>query len=335
LHASCVAVLLAAVVLSTPPAQAATSPSPSPSATATATATPSPLPSTDAAAREVQRQQRALAKETATLAKAAQSATATLQAYQQRRREAADATLEAAAEATRATAAGQATELARAHLQAYAGSLYRTGMVDSSLFIVSASLESRGPVQFLNGLRIAQHVASTEGSALSGLIAAEADQRNAAQEASAAVDRQHAAEALAATANAAAMKVVAAYRAHVVARRVVLARSTSTLRLAQQRDRNVEQATRTARLAGWRPTAACKGLDVSAYPNGMIPLDALSQLRRAGGRRGREADPGRRTRSQQPWLGTCSRPLRRHRVVRHPHAPVDGRQRASLRLVPP
>jgi hypothetical protein len=280
MRGSSAALLLAALVLSSTPAWAGHSPSPSPSPSpgASGSPTPSPLPSTDAAAREVQRQQRALAKETATLATAAQSATATLQAYQVRRREAADATREAAAQAARATAAGQATKIARAHLQAYAGSLYRTGMVDSSLFIVSASLESRGPVQFLNGLRVAQHVAGTEGRAVSGLIEAEANQRGAADEARAAVDRQQAAETRAAAANTAAMKVVAAYRAQVEARRTVLAKSTSTLRLAQQRDRNVEQASQLARSAGWRPTPPCKGLDVSGYQNGMIPLEALCPL---------------------------------------------------------
>jgi hypothetical protein len=270
-------VLVAAALFSASPADAAPSPSPSPSPTATptATATPSPIPSTDAAARAVQEQQRALAKETATLTKAALSATATLQAYQQRRREAADAAREVITLTARAAASQQATDAARQSLQAYAGSLYRTGMVDSSLFIVSASLESRGPVQFLTGLRIAQHVAGNKGREVSGLIQAEADQRAAAEAAKAAVDRQRVAEAAAATANTAALKVVAAYQKQVEARRAVLARSTTTLKLAQQRDRNVETAAELARAAGWRPTPPCKGMDVSSFPNGMIPLEAL------------------------------------------------------------
>jgi hypothetical protein len=273
------ALLVAAALLSTAPAHAATpSPSPSPTPSPTASATPSPIPSTDAATREVQRQERALAKETATLTKAALSATATLQAYQVRRREAADAAREVIIQTGRAAAAGQARDAARQSLQAYAGSLYRTGMVDSSLFIVSASLDARGPVQFLNGLRVAQHVAGNKGRAVSGLIQAEADQRDAAEGAKDAVARQRVAEAAAATANTAALKVVAAYQKQVAARRALLASSTTTLKLAQQRDHNVESATALARDAGWQPSPPCKGKDVSAFPNGMIPIDALCPL---------------------------------------------------------
>ncbi|MDX6198818.1 MAG: peptidoglycan DL-endopeptidase CwlO, partial [Actinomycetota bacterium] len=209
---------------------------------------------------------------------AALSATATLQAYQLRRRQAADATREAASQAERAAEAAHATDVARTNLQAYAGSLYRSGMVDSSLFIVSASLESRGPVQFLNGLRVAQHVAGSKGRAVSGLISAEADERTAATAAKVAVARQRDAEAAAAVSNAAAMKVVAAYRKQVVDRRAALARSTDTLRLARQRDRNFLTAAEIARAAGWAPTPPCKGLDVSRYANGTIPLDALCPL---------------------------------------------------------
>ncbi|MDT7539164.1 MAG: peptidoglycan DL-endopeptidase CwlO [Actinomycetota bacterium] len=226
----------------------------------------------------MQRQERALAKETATLTKAALSATATLQAYQVRRREAADAAREVIIQTGRAAAAGQARDAARQSLQAYAGSLYRTGMVDSSLFIVSASLDARGPVQFLNGLRVAQHVAGNKGRAVSGLIQAEADQRDAAEGAKDAVARQRVAEAAAATANTAALKVVAAYQKQVAARRALLASSTTTLKLAQQRDHNVESAAALARDAGWQPSPPCKGKDVSAFPNGMIPIDALCPL---------------------------------------------------------
>lgn len=277
-QAGAAALLTAALILTAPPAAAGQSPSPTPSPTGTASPAPSPLPSTDAAAREVQRQQRALAKQTAILAQAALSATATLQAYQSRRREAADAAREAAATAARAADAAHATDVARTNLQAYAGSLYRSGMVDSSLFIVSASLESRGPVQFLTGLRVAQRAAGAQGRAVSGLARAEAQERVAADEARAAVRRQAAAQRSAAAANAAALKVVASYRDQLRQRRAALARSTDTLRLARQRDRNFLAAADIARAAGWRPTPPCKGTDVSSYPNGLIPLGALCPI---------------------------------------------------------
>jgi hypothetical protein len=305
------AAVAASLLLAVAPASADVRPTPIPNESAIGgyAPPPSPIPSTDAAAREVQRQQLALAKEKATLDKAAVSAATTLKAYQLSRRAVADATLEADVQARRVIEAEQATVVARDNLQAYAGSLYRSGMVDTSLFIVSASLDARGPTQFLNGLRVAQHVAGTKGRLVSGMIEAEADQRTAAADAKAAVGRQRAAEAAAAVANAAAKKVVAAYRKQVEARRVVLARSTTTLQLAQQRDLNVERAARIARSAGWRPHPTCNGWDISAYANGMIPLDALCPLLFAPGHRLR-ADAARAFGAMAlEYAGTFGTPL--------------------------
>lgn len=272
-RAALLALMLAGVLA---PSAYAASPSPSPSRTASAA--PSPLPSTDAAALAVQRQQRVLAKETATLAKAALAATATLQTFQDRRREAADARTAAKVEADRSAAATIATETARDGLRVYAGSLYRSGMVDSSLLIISASLDARGPQQFLNGLRVAQRVGTTRGRVVSGLIVAEADQRIAADKARLASALQAKAERRASAANTAATKAVAAYTGRVEARRAVLARSTDTLRLARERDRNIDAARRIARSQGWVPTAPCAGRDVADDLNGMIPLESLCPL---------------------------------------------------------
>src|SRR4051812_14012024 len=281
--------VLLAFVLPTAVASAAPQPSPSPSASGStsvspsASPTPSPLPSTDAAALEVQRQQRALATETATLAKAALAATGTLQAYQSRRREASDAKLAASEAAERAAAASESAVAARAGLQAYAGSLYRTGSAGRSLLMVSASLTSSGPTQFLTGLRMAEQVAKRQGQVVSGLGVAEAAATTAAAEAAAALHLQQVTAARAAAANSAANKAVAAYTKQVSARRLVLNQSTSVLKLAQQRDRNVDLARELATASGWMPTPPCPGEDVSAYPNGQIPVASLCPILFAAG----------------------------------------------------
>ncbi len=123
------------------------------------------------------------------------------------------------------------------------------------------------------------------------------------------------------------------------------------------------------------PVGSCTGGDVSAFPNGRIPLSLLcpvwgapgaylradaeyafdrlshayakafgtpicvtdayrsypDQVRVAAERPGFAAKPGT---SNHGW-GTADGPVRRHRVVRHRDPPVDARERAAVRLVPP
>ena len=284
-----VAALVAALAIATPAAAAPPSPKPSPSAVVVP-------PTSEAAEREVARQQKALASESAILATAARRATATLQAYQEAQREAEDATQRSIAESVRATNAAKATEAARRQLRGYAGSLYRTGMVDSSLLILSDALRATEPQQLFGGLGLVKRVGTTRSQALMGLADAQAQQSSAAYEAEQAAAAAKAAIAKAAQAKQAADQVVAAYTKQVTARRIALARSTNTLTFVKLRESNLAQADIVARQRGWVPEAAqagavaghaitCLGADVSGYPNGEIPIEALCPLWGAKGHR--------------------------------------------------
>jgi hypothetical protein len=274
-----VLVLAASACFGVAPANADPNPAPSVSAP----------PSAELAEKEMLRQQKALSSETAILAKAARDATATLQAYQQAQREAQEATQTSIAESTRATTAAKRTEEARRQLRGYASSLYRTGMVDSSLLILTDALTAHEPQQLFGGLGLVKRVGTTRAHSLTNMADAQAQQSAAAYNAKVAADAAASANVKAAQAKAAADKVVATYTHQVTARRIALARSTSTLKYAKLREANLERAYRVARERGWVPDAAvagakagrevtCVGQDVSGYANGEIPAEALCPL---------------------------------------------------------
>ena len=284
-------VLAAACALGMAPAHAA-SPSPSPKPTPKI----SIPPSSELAEKEVQRQQKALQSESAILATASARATATLQAYQQAQRDALEATRIAIAESVRATSAARATEAARRQLRGYAGSLYRTGMVDSTLLILTDAMTAQEPQQLFGGLGLAKRVGTSRANALTAYADAQAQQSAAAYNAEMALERQQEATVRAAKAKAEAAKVVATYRHQVIARRIALRTSTTTLGFAKLREENLEKAYDVARERGWVPEeavagaqagreATCVGEDVSGYPNGEIPLEALCPLWGAKGHR--------------------------------------------------
>ncbi len=271
----------AAAALSAAPALAATprpTPSPSPSY--------SLPPSTVDAEKEVQRQQKAMTSESAILAKASARAAATLEAYQQANRQAQAATTEAISQSVRATSALKRTTLARRELLGFARSLYRTGMVDSSMLILTDALSAKHPQQLFGGLGLVKRVSTTRTDAVTGLAAAEAEQSLAESSAQSAAATARATSTTAAQAKKAADAVVAMYAHQVTARRIALARTTNTLTFAKLREANLKRAYDVARDRGWVPDAAtvgakaerdavCKGQDVSGYPNGEIPSEAL------------------------------------------------------------
>jgi hypothetical protein len=270
------AALLAAVTAATvPAAYAEVQPSP----IALPGVAVSPPPSVDAAARDVKKQQSALATETAQLANAAAVATTTLQAYQQARRDAADAAAAEVAATARAEAAKVVAAQARAELQTYAGSLYRFGPVDERLVILTATLTSREPEQFFSGIDMARQVGVRRGRVLETMRAAEAQEATAAADAKTAAATQARATRQAAAASAAADKAVKAYSARVAARRAAFVKSTGILLVAVSRDRAIRRAERIAEAAGWRETPPCAGGDVTGFDNGRLPLDALCPVR--------------------------------------------------------
>jgi hypothetical protein len=189
----------------------------------------------------------------------------------------------------RATTAARKTEAARRQLLGYAGSLYRTGMVDSSLLILTDALSSKEPQQLFGGLGLVKRVATSRSDALDSFAEAQAEQIAAAESARATAEASKLATAKAAAARAAADKVVATYRHQVMARRIALNRSTSVLEFAKLREDNLKKAYAIAYQRGWVPEAAmkgakagreatCLGSDVTGYPNGEIPLEALCPL---------------------------------------------------------
>jgi hypothetical protein len=271
--------------LTGPAAWAQGSPSPTPSPSSTTSPSPSPSvsapPSVDEATLLLQRQQKALATESAGLAKAALDASATLQAFQQSRTDAADAAEAARAAVRLAASARQATVSARHELQSYAGSLYRFGRVDPRLVIVSAALTSTQPQQFFSGLDLARQVGQKRGRVLTSLAAAEDDQAAAAVAARDAAQRQAAATVRAAAANDVAIRAVAAYRAKVVQRRAELAVTSTVLQRARLREAKLDAATG----GRWTPPPPCVGGDLTGFDNGRLPVAALCPLVLADGQR--------------------------------------------------
>ena len=263
-----------------------------PAATATAEVRPSPIPLTfptpqptfsagpdvDSAQRAVQRAQQGLIAEQALLNAARTKAIRALQAFQDAKRASADAAAAAAAAAVRADEAKAATEAARAELQGYAGSLYRVGSVDARLLILTASLTSKEPEQFFNGIDMARQVGQHRGRVIKSLTEAQTEEIIAVAAAHDTVEAQRIATAKAAKADAAAKVAVAGYAAQVAKRQADLAKKTGILTDAKTRKRALARATAIAHQRGWVSTPACTGSDVSRYPNGFLPLDALCPL---------------------------------------------------------
>lgn len=277
------ALVAAASAVFTSPAFGAPAPRPTPSPSY------SLPPATQDAEKEVQRQQKAMTSESAILAKSNARAAATLEAYQRATRQAEEATTGAISQSVRATSALKRTATARRQLLGYAGSLYRTGMVDSSMLILTDALSATHPQQLFGGLGLVKRVATTRTDALTGLAEAEAEQALAESSAQSAAATARAASATAAQAKKAADAVVATYTRQVSARRIALTRTTNTLTFARLREANMKRAYDVARDRGWVPGAAttaakeardavCKGQDVSGYPNGEIPAAALCPI---------------------------------------------------------
>ena len=283
--------LLAAAVLVGPATTAAAlGPSPTPTITATPTASPTPTASAAEAQLALTRQNAALAQETARLNTATTTAAASLQAYQQAQRIADDLATAARREAALLRSAVVRTALSRARLQAYAGSLYRTGMVDSRLFMLAEAVSAPDKQHFLSDLRMAQYVGGSEGNTLEALGRAQVDQDVASRRSQAAAQQQRIATARAGAAKLSADRVVADAAQRVALRKQAVALTKGALADAQHRELMLRQAEAIARLRSrppelavqgalvHRPAATCKGKDLTGYLNGQLPPDALCPL---------------------------------------------------------
>jgi hypothetical protein len=285
--------LSASLLGATTPALAA-APAPGPKAPPQSDRLAPPEPTAAELNGQVAQQQEALAAQEALLAAASAEAGKALEAFQLAQRQAEEAARVAAEEAARLAAAQQATIDARARLEGYVGSLYRTGMGNRQLSLYSSVLDSRNPQQLFSGLGMAQRVGGNQGNALVALNEAEAEQATATARAAEAEAAQKAAEATAAAAKEQADLLVAQLREQVAARTEALLRTQAAAAAAEAREAEraalMAQAEKIARERAEAPDAAidgafvprpgaeCKGMDLGGYPNGQIPAAALCPL---------------------------------------------------------
>ncbi len=278
------ATLLASALLSGPlqPAQAVSTPSPTPSPSATVSAAE--------AQHALTLQKSALARENARLDSATTTAAALLQASQNAQRAAEVAARRAQVEAALLRAAQRRTELSWTQLQTYVGSLYRTGMVNPTMFMIASAMTAKDKNGFLSDLRLARYVGAAQSDALTAYGRAQAEQAVAAQRSQQAARAQRAATTRAAAAKEAADRVVADVGRRVALRRQAVALTSAALADAQHRETMLARAEAIARLRSQppeaavqtalvqRPGATCTGRDLFGYLNGRLPTDRLCPL---------------------------------------------------------
>ena len=292
------AVLLAVTGALGAASAAAATPSPAPVVTSVGTPFPAPSGRPAAAAEiaaDVVRQQQALAAERARLAAATAEATATLQTYQSAQRAADLAARQAQTEADLLGQAERRTSSARSQFDGYVGSLYRTGMTDPQMLLLSAALSAPDSSQFFGGLGFADRVGTSQSQAINDLDLAQAAQSQQSLQATAAQAVQRGTAATALVAKAAADKVVAASVARIAIQTAALITAHGALAVAQAREASLAKAAAiaiqrqdapAAAIAGaaaLRTVGTCVGGDLRGYPNGMLPTDALCPLWGTGG----------------------------------------------------
>jgi hypothetical protein len=279
------ACVVALVVLASPPTAAfAVTPTPTPRPGATATPSPTIDPRTAAQiAKEVAAREQALAKQRAALAEAGATAATTLQAYQEAQHAADQAERQAAVDATSLSEAVRRTGAAQQGFDGLVGSLYKTGMTDPRVLIVSAALSAQTSTGFFDGIALAERVGTEQSRTVDELATAVAVQDLASQQAKAAQAVQKRAAQAAKAAKEAADKVLAAAAAKVARQNTALVAVQGVLAVARRRESNLAKAEVIARdrarlVAGLPPRGTCKGGDTRGYPNGELPPEALCVL---------------------------------------------------------
>ncbi len=292
------AVVVACTATSASAAELATSPSPSspsPSASAAdSSAAPSALPSPGAAAQlqaQARRDAEALAAERAAQAEADARAVKALETFQVSTRHAEQAERAYQKEAAALRAAEAATAASRRALSQYLGSVYRTGVGNRSLSVLSDLMESDDPRALFDGLSVASRVGGNRNDQLDALHAAEQTQDRAAERAEAARATATAARTRAEAAKRTADAAVADAQARVAeAAATLLATQTKAQVAAEQEAALAAARTIAARrsiapplqalmaAATPRPEATCSGRPTTGFPNGTIPEDALCPL---------------------------------------------------------
>ena len=255
-------------------------------------AVPDPAPSTAAQLQsQAQRDAEVLAAEQKAQQLADASAAKALEAYQLAQRRADEAARTAHVEASRLRVAEVRTEASREALSRYLGSVYRTGVGNRRLSVLSDLIDSEDPQALFSGLSMASRVGGNRNDQLAALRTAEGVQERAAARAEQAQSASTTAAAAAATAKAAADRAVADQKARVAAATVTLATAQQRAAAAAARENALAQAEVIARTrsavppvdallgaAVPRPEATCTGASTAGFANGQIPVDVLCPL---------------------------------------------------------
>jgi hypothetical protein len=255
-------------------------------------AVPDPAPTTAAQLQsKAQRDAEVLAAERRAQQAADASAAAALEAYQAAQRRADEAARAAQAQAAALRVAEVRTQASREALSRYLGSVYRTGVGNRRLSVLSDLLSAEDPQALFTGLSMASRVGGNRNDQLAALRTAEDVQARAADRAEQAQQASTAAAAAAAKAKAEADRAVAEQKARVAAAAVTLATTQQQAAAAAARENALAQAEVIARTrsavppidallgaAVARPEATCKGASTAGFANGQIPVDVLCPL---------------------------------------------------------
>ena len=259
-------------------------------------AVPDPAPTTAAQLQsQAQREAEVLAAEQQAQQAADAAASAALETYQAAQRRADEAARTAQAEAAALRAAEVRTQASREALSRYLGSVYRSGVGNRRLSVLSDLIDAEDPQALFTGLSMASRVGGNRNDQLAALRTAQGLQTRAAERAEQAQQASSTAAAAAADAKAKADRAVADQKARVAAAAVTLAttqqRAAEAAAREAAREKALAQAETIARTrsavppidallgaAVARPEATCKGASTAGFANGQIPVDVLCPL---------------------------------------------------------
>jgi hypothetical protein len=265
-----------------------------PTPTAAPTSTP-PLPTAEQLQSKARRDAESLSAAQQAQQVADASAAKALEGYQAAQRRADEAARTAQVQAAALRVAEARTEASRQALSRYLGSVYRTGVGNRRLSVLSDLIDAEDPQALFSGLSMASRVGGNRNDQLAALRTAESLQARASDQAEQAQQASTAAAAAAATAKAAADRAVADQKARVAAAAVVLATTqqqvATAVAAAAARAQALAQAEVIARTrsaitpvdavlgaAVPRPEATCVGASTAGFANGQIPVEVLCPL---------------------------------------------------------
>ncbi len=255
--------------------------------------TPAPTPSSSAASlqEQAEREAEALADRQRAQSRADAAAAQALEDYQVAQREAEASAREFQRQASALRIAEAETAASRQALSRYLGSVYRTGVGNRRLSVLSDLIDAEDPQALFSGLSMASRVGGNRNDQLAQLREAEQAQTRVAEKADAAQEAADEAADDAAAAKRRADRAVADAKQRVAEAAVALASTRVAAQVAAQREAALAKAEAIARsrstappleallgAAAARPEATCVGGSTAGFPNGQIPADVLCPL---------------------------------------------------------